>query len=234
MLWDYSLYAYAGCADFCFSQNQTIWVRCRVLWYFPGSISKGVRSRLRKRYNGGATCLWRHVAYGKKGMMHLLRELATRSVLSAACVGLIQELIQCKWVTNVERPYRIWRWQCIWLCIWQCITPPLVWNAEPVSSKTTAARITTGAALGGCRPDLSVDVSLPRRLLIDSTGRREIGIHLIRNLYEGVCIYTVTCGSRETCKGSSVPATAPALIMQYYLIPGISLVKWGIWEGKKK
>ena len=33
-------------------------------------------------------------------------------------------------------------------------------NAEPVSSKTSAARITTMAALGGSRLDLSMDVSL--------------------------------------------------------------------------
>ena len=62
-------------------------------------------------------------------------------------------------------------------------TPP--WYkmlSEPVSSETSAARITTVASLGGCRPDLSID-GVARRL--HSTGRREIGMHMIRNWSKG-------------------------------------------------
>ena len=58
-----------------------------------------------------------------------------------------------------------------------------VYSTHPgISSETSAARITTAvAALAGCRPHLSVDVSLGVYTL---TTRREIGI---RNSSEGVC-----------------------------------------------
>ena len=40
------------------------------------------------------------------------------------------------------------------------MTPRLGYDAEQVSSGTSAARRTTVAALGGCRPDLPIDASL--------------------------------------------------------------------------
>ena len=63
--------------------------------------------------------------------------------------------------------------------------PPPGGNAEPFSSKTGAARITTAAALSGRMSCRSFHRHVARR--INSTGRREIGI---RNSFEGVCYNT--------------------------------------------
>ena len=85
-------------------------------------------------------------------------------------------------------------------------------NAAPVSSETSAARTTTVAALGGCRPDLPIDSSLGVYRLYRSSRNRHT--KLVRR---GV-LYTGTYGklrhalthpsTMAACAAAEVTATA--------------------------